>query len=406
MSAPPPDERFFRHAYGRLVATLTSRLGPRHLAAAEDAAQAALLAALETWTAGGVPDDPPAWLFRAAMNHALGELRQEARRGRIAALGSDLLAPGPAGEPGSDVDLLAMLVACCDAAIPVESQPVLALRVLCGFDVREIAARLWATEATVYKRLERARARLRALPGFPALAAGSLQTRLPAVHATLYLLFTEGHLSLHPEAAIRRELCEEAIRLARILAGHPEGATPETHALLALMCLHLARVASRQDAAGGLLLLEEQPRSRWDQALIREGLAWLARSAQGEAFSRYHAEAGVAAEHCLAPSLGETRWERVVACYELLERDGPSPIHTLNRALAVAEWKGPTAGLAVLEGLAPPSWLAGSHLWSAVLADLHRRCGNVDEAARHREAALVAAPTPAVRELLRRRLGS
>src|SRR5216117_1943285 len=145
----------------------------------------------------------------------------------------------------------------------------------------------------------------------------------------LYLLFTEGYLSSHAETAIRRELCNEAIRLTNILAEHPIGQTPETFALLALMHLHAARMPARQDGSGGLILLEEQDRDLWDRTEIQVGLAWLASSGQGDVFSRYHAEAGIAAEHCLAPSLQETRWNHVVECYSLLERLAPSPIHML-----------------------------------------------------------------------------
>jgi RNA polymerase sigma-70 factor (ECF subfamily) len=274
-----------------------------------------------------------------------------------------------------------MLFVCCDGSIPVESQLVIALKTLCGFDVREIAVRLFTTEASVYKRLGRARSRLRESPFLPDdLTGEQFSARLAAVHTILYLLFTEGYLSSHAETGIRRELCDEAIRLTRILAEHPVGGTPETFALLALMHLHAARMTARQDGSGGLLLLEEQDRTLWDQREIQSGLSWLARSAHGDVFSRYHAEAGIAAEHCLAPSLAETRWDRVVECYALLERLSPSAIHTLNRAVAVAEWRGPAEGLAVLEGREPPSWLAGSYSWAAVLADLHRRCGH-DEVA-------------------------
>src|SRR5262249_19766597 len=148
---------------------------------------------------------------------------------------------------------------------------------------------------------------------------------------------------------------------------HPVGGKPDTFALLALMHFHAARMSARQDGSGGLLLLEEQDRSGWDQEEIQTGLAWLAKSAHGDTFSRYHAEAGIAAEHCLAPSFEETRWDRIVECYALLERLAPSVIHTLS-AVAVAEWRGPTQGLAIVEGLGPPSWLAGSYMWMAVLA--------------------------------------
>jgi RNA polymerase sigma-70 factor (ECF subfamily) len=404
------DAHFFRHEYGRLVAMLSRRAGLHHLEAAEDAAQSALLVAVQSWTTG-VPENPSAWLFRVAKNKLLEELRREGRRHRLLDEHGRETEFATAEEPiaflENDVedDLLRMLFVCCDDAIPVESQLVLALKTLCGFDVREISHRLFLTEANAYKRLGRARAVLREVRFTPDdLTEEQLSSRLPAVHAVLYLLFTEGYLSSHSETAIRRELCDEAMRLAQLLGEHPAGNAPETFALLALMHLHAARMTSRQDGAGGLLLLEEQDRSLWDAREIEIGLSWLARSAQGAAFSRYHAEAGVAAEHCLAPSFAETRWDRVIACYELLERLAPSALHTLNRAVAVAELRGPAEGLALLEGLEPPSWLAGSYLWAAVLADLHRRCGHVETARHHAEAALATAPSSAVRETLRRRL--
>jgi RNA polymerase sigma factor (sigma-70 family) len=404
-------EHFFRHEYSRLVATLSRRVGVQHIEAVEDAVQSALMTALESWTIAGLPDNPSAWLFRVAHNGLVGELRKRTRRDRILEQNPTedigIEANGPeiflAGELQDD--LLRMLFVCCDDAIPVESQLVLALKTLCGFDVREIALRLFTSEANVYKRLGRARGRLReAPPRTDRLSDEEIRSRLPAVRSILYLLFTEGYLSSHPEAAIRRELCNEAIRLATLLTQHPLGRAPETFALLALMHLHAARITARQHGSGGLALLEEQDRDLWDWQEIQVGLTWLARSAQGDVFSRYHAEAGIAAEHCLAPSFQETRWDEVVDGYSLLERIAPSPIHALNRALALAEWQGPTAGLAALDGFEPPPWLAGSYMWAAVLADLHRRCGNADTANSYRTLACNAAPTPAVKELLQRRL--
>jgi RNA polymerase sigma factor (sigma-70 family) len=412
LSTPRLVEHFFRHEYARLVATLSRRAGVEHLEAVEDAVQFALMTAIESWALEGQPDNPSAWLHRVSQNKLVEELRRGTRRQRILERhasefvgGPDVVAePLPAGDVHDD--LLRMLFVCCDAAIPVESQLVFALRILCGFDTREIAHRLFMSEANVYKRLERARGRLREVrPRTDDLSAEECAARLPAVHRILYHLFTEGYLSSHAQTAIRRELCDEAIRLTAILAEHPTGGTPETAALLALMHLHSARMTARQDGSGGLLLLEEQDRASWDQREILIGLEWLARSARGEVFSRYHAEAGVAAEHCLAPSFEETRWDRVVECYAMLEQVAPSPIHRLNRAVAVAEWQGPAAGLAVLDDAAPPRWLTGSYLWAAVLADLHRRCGNARAADDHRRAAIDAAPTPAIKALLQRRLG-
>ena len=413
MSAPKLVEHFFRHEYSKLVATLSRRVGVQYVEAIEDAAQSALMAALESWPQTGLPQSPSAWLFRVARNNLIDELRTRSRRHRILEEDAnqniatlqrlpDVLLSGEVQDA-----LLKMLLVCCDEAISVESQLALALKTLCGFDVREIALRLFTSETNVYKRLSRARHRLRQIPrrlGEPELIDEQYVGRVPAVHKILYLLFTEGYLSCRAEAAVRQELCSEALRLTHILAKHPVGHTPETFALLALMHLHAARTAARLDGSGGLLLLEEQNRTLWDQEQIQIGLSWLAKSAQGDTFTRYHAEAGIAAEHCLAPSFEETRWDKVVECYALLEQMAPSPIHRLNRAVAIAEWQGPLAGLAVIKEFEAPTWLAESYLWAAVMADLCGRCGHTDDAKRYRNAALETAPTLAIKELLQRRL--
>lgn len=390
---------------------LTRRVGTRHLERVEDAVQGALMSALTTWTYDAVPENPGAWLYRAASNRLLGDLRQQAGRDRILErLGDDLAEPssGPAASFFADEvrdDSLRMLFVCCRDDIPADSRLVLALKTLCGFSTPEIALRLFTTEANVYKRLSRARERLReSAADLETPPLESLEARLPSVHSVLYLLFNEGYLSAHAEQAIRRELCDEAIRLCTLLAEHPVGAAPETFALLALMHFHSSRLESRLDSAGALLLLEEQDRSRWDPEQMRVGAQWLQRAATGAVFSRYHAEAGIAAAHCFAPSFQETDWQEVAELYAMLERISPSPLHTLNRAVAVAEWRGPEAGLLLLEEIAPPAWLVATHHWDAVLCDLHRRAGHVEAAERHRVRALDSAPTEAVRELLLRRL--
>lgn len=412
LSAPELVEHLFRHAHGKVVAVLVRQVGVQHLQLAEDAVQGALLAALGAWVANGVPQNPEAWLYRVAHNNLVGSLRQDAGRVRILERVSDPMA-GPGAEDATarfegevQDGLLRMLFVCCDEALPQESRLVLALKTLCGFGTGEIAARLFTSEANVHKRLARARETLRQAP--PNLETPPLETlkaRLPSVCSVVYLLFNEGHLSAHPDNAVRRELCEEAIRLATLLASHPVGSTPQVFALLALMHFHLARLASRQDPSGGLLLLEEQDRSLWDVQGIHQGLQWLGRSASGDTFSRYHAEAGIAAEHCLAPSFDQTRWQEIADLYAMLERMEPSPFHTLNRAVALARCQGPHAALQLLEGVVPPSWLVGHHLWAAVLADLHRLAGNVDLATRYGEDALAAAPSDRVRDVLQRRLG-
>lgn len=393
------------------MAVLSRKAGVRHIELVEDTVQSSLMAALTAWTVDGLPDDPGAWLYRVAHNRLLGALRQDAARLRLLDragtdwAGVETTAAVPHFDGEVKDDLLRMLFVCCRDDIPRDSRLVLALKTLCGFSAAEIALRLFTTDANVYKRLARARERLREDSvdlETPPLAV--LASRLSSVHDALYLLFNEGYLSAHAEQAIRRELCDEAIRLTTLLAEHPVGANPETFALLALMRLHASRLTARQDGSGGLLLLEEQDRKLWDAEQIQLGMEWLERAAIGETFSRYHAEAGIAAEHCLAPSFVETRWPEIVDLYAMLERVAPSPLHTLNKAVAVAEWQGPTPGLAVLQDVVPPSWLAGSYLWDAVLSDLNRRAGNSEIAGQHRGRALASAPTDAVRALLQRRL--
>jgi len=410
-SASPPGllDHYFRHEYGRLVSLLVGRVGLQHLEAVEDAVQGALLVALTAWVADGIPQSPGAWLYRVAHNHLLGVLRKDlGHRGILESAheresGEEPVSPAFEGEVHDE--LLRMLFVCSDERIVPESRLALALKTLCGFSTAQIAFRLFTSEESVHKRLGRARERLRQCDvdtQTPPLE--SLRARLPSVHTIIYLLFNEGYLSAHAEHAIRAELCEEAIRLGTLLATHPVGAAPPTFALLALMHLHAARLASRKDATGGLLLLEEQDRSRWDAEHLHQGAAWLERAAHGDTFTRFHAEAGIAAEHCFAPSFADTRWHEIAELYAMLERIDPSPIHTLNRAVAVAEAHGPEAGLAALEGMVPPAWLEGHYLVDAVLADLHHRAGNRATADKHRDQALAAAPSAAVRQLLQRRL--
>jgi RNA polymerase sigma factor (sigma-70 family) len=218
---------FFRHEYSRLVAMLVRRVGARHLEAVEDAVQSALLAALVAWPRSTVPDNPSAWLYRVAHRHFASALRRSIRHGELAA--EHLRSAHPATDTAAvslseDVcdDLLYMLFVCCDDAIPIESQLVLSLRTLCGFDVGEIAERLFLTEANVYKRLARARSRLREAPMFSGeLTSAQLASRLGAVHAVLYTLFTEGYLSSHVDGAIRRELCEDACRAPKAFLERP-----------------------------------------------------------------------------------------------------------------------------------------------------------------------------------------
>jgi RNA polymerase sigma factor (sigma-70 family) len=394
MSTPELPEHWFRRELGRLVSILSRRFGVRRLQLCEDAAQTALLQATRSW-ASGLPDSPESWLYRVAHNYVLDELRREKRDQRYL---SEVRTDYAQQEVPDDV--LRLLFVCADPAIPSESQLVLALKTLCGFSTEEIALRLFQSVDAVHKRLQRARSRLREHAEVQSIDPERVQGVLHMV----YLLFNEGYSSAQPDRLIRRELCDEALRLALMLREEPAGALPETEALLALMCFHMARFDARVDGCGGLLILEEQDRSLWDGALVQRGLDHLVRSARGETVSRYHAEAGIAAEHCLAASYAETDWSEIVRLYEVLERVAPSPLNVLHRAIALAEWKGPDAALAELEAFEAPSWLSDYYLWDATLGELHRRCGNRERAIVHTKRALAAAPTNPEKALLEARL--
>ena len=409
--APALPEHYFRHEFGRLVAALSRRFGVHRVELCEDAVQTALLRAVQSWPQRGQPNDRSAWLYRVALNEVLGALRR-AKRTETSVDDAEQVADEASTDESVFLehevkdDQLRMLFVCANPEIPRESQIVFALKILCGFSVEEISLRLFQSREGVYKRLQRARAALRERVAElePAGSIRELASRLPAVLEILYLLFTEGYSSAQPEKLIRHELCEEAIRLALLLEAHSVGAVPGTAALLALMYLDAARFDSRVDGAGGLLLLEQQDRSRWDRDLIGIGIACLQRAARGDVFTRYHAEAAIAAEHCLAPTYEDTRWAEIARLYQMLDGVAPSPINTLNRAIAIAEWQGPDAGLAVLGTIHPPPWLLGYYLWDATLGELCRRRGDRDRAVAHLTRALESAPTHAEKALLRRRL--
>lgn len=404
-------DHVFRHEYGQLVASLLRRVGVQYVDAVEDAVQHAMVKALDFWCRGDLPENPSAWLYRVALRQLLLDFRSAQRRQTLLAEHT-VLANNDAAEqdeiplPGEMGDsLLRMLFVACNDEIPVESQLVFTLKTLCGFSVKEIALRLFITEANAYKRFSRARQHLKKKPDLlNELTDADLIIRLPMVQRVLYLVFTEGYLSSHADTAIRKDLCEEAIRLVLLLSKSTPGNVPETHALLALMYLHLSRMDARQSASGALLLLGQQDRSQWDKQHIMMGLSFLERSARGDILSRFHVEASIAAEHCLASSFEQTRWDKIVASYEVLERIAPSALHRLNRAVAMAEWQGPQAGLAVLQSMDIPGWLDRSYYWYAVQADLQYRCGEIDLACKSAERAIRSAPTDHIKQLLRKRL--
>jgi RNA polymerase sigma-70 factor (ECF subfamily) len=405
-------EHFFRHEFGRLGAVLTRSLGVRRLDLVEDVVQAALVQALETWSRRGVPEDPAGWLYRTARNLAIDALRRERTYARVLPhLADDAerellpLESHFADEIGDEP--LRLLFVCCHEEVPAESRVALALRMLCGFSTAEIARALLTTDANIQKRIERARERLRELNvGFDTPAATQLRARLDAVLAVVYLLFSQGCHVTHGDTPIRRDLCAEARRLARMLAAHQVGDVPTVHALLALMCFHAARFDARIAPDGAMVLLEEQDRFAWNWNDVREGMAWLAKSTAGDELTRYHVEAGIAWEHCRAPTFADTDWRRIAELYDTLERIAPSPLHSLNRAVAEAYLHGPQAGLERLAAVVPKSVPARYPGWHMVIGELQFRLGRHADAACAWREALRLTTARAEREFLLRRLAA
>lgn len=381
-------EHFFRHESGRLHGALVRVFGVQNLALAEDVTQEAMLRALRGWAMGGVPANPSAWITRVAMNLARDALRHgRMAMGKEGAIITHLELGAVAEDPRTEPhairdDALRLLFVCCHPEVPPDAQVVLALKVLCGFGMREIAQAFLATEAAIEKQLTRTKARIRdAGLGFDLPIGACLGERLDGVLGALYLLFNEGYKATAGDRLLREELCQEAMRLLALVLEHPAGDTPRSHALMALMRLNAARFPTRLDGEGALLRLEEQDRSRWDSRLIAQGLTHLARAATGDELSEYHLQAGIAACHCTAADFASTDWGRILRHYDALLARRASPIVELNRAVVVAQVAGPQAGLAALMAIHHRPRVESLHLLHAVEGELHWRLGAYAEAA-------------------------
>ncbi len=375
-------ERIFRAEYGRAVAVLTRQLGDISLA--EEAVQDAFEIALQRWPAGGVPPAPAGWIITTARNRAIDRLRREAKRDARQEAAMQLLERDEPAEHDVNDDRLRLIFTCCHPALATESQLALTLRLLGGLTTAEIAHAFLVPEPTMAQRISRAKAKIRAA-GIPYRIpeTNELPARLASVLGVVYLVFNEGYSASGGSELIRNELCDEAIRLGRLLVELLPSQT-EVKGLLALMLLVDARRAARTDDDGGFVQLAAQDRDLWDRARIEEGQALLRECLRRDEPGPYQLQAAMNAVHSDARTAADTDWGQIVALYDLLYALVPSDVVALNRAVAVAEVEGPVAGLRLLEALQ----LSRYHLFHSVRADMLRRMGRDADAAEAYRAAI------------------
>ena len=401
-------EALYRSDWGRIVATLIGLIGDFDLA--EEAAQEAFAAAVDQWPVSGVPEFPRAWIIQTARHKAIDRIRRNARfEEKVESYANSGLVrtievPDYDSNEIPD-DRLRLIFTCCHPALALEAQVALTLRTLCGLETDEIARSFLVPSATMAQRLVRAKRKIRdaGIP-YSVPETTEMSARIEAVLTVIYLVFNEGYAATRVGPLVRTDLCAEAIRLGRLVRSLMMPQPPaEVTGLVALMLLHDARRDARVDEAGDIIVLGEQDRSRWDHRQIAEALPLVTAAFRGGP-GPFALQAAIAAVHCQAARAEETDWPQIVSVYDLLERVQPSPIVSLNRAVAVAMAEGAQAGLDLIDQLAATDDLSNYHLLHAARADLLRRLGSAVESAKSYQRALALVTNDAERRFLERRL--
>lgn len=398
----------YRSDWGRIVASLIRHFGDFEVA--EEAAQEAFAVAVNQWRTDGVPEFPRAWIIQTAKHKAIDRLRRQTRfEEKLATYATSGLVE-TVTEPNYDTDeipddRLRLIFTCCHPALALEAQVALTLRTLGGLQTDEIARAFLVPPATMAQRLVRAKRKIRDA-GIPYRVpdASEMPERLDAVLTAIYLIFNEGYAPTRGEPVVRADLCAEAIRLGRLLRTLLSPQPPsEVTGLMALMLLHDSRREARLDAAGDLVVLEEQDRTLWNQDFIAEALPLVEEALQGEP-GQFSLEAAISAEHCKASRPEDTNWLQIVSFYNMLEQLTGSPIVALNRAVAVAMSDGPEPAIQIINSLAASGDLDQYHLLHAARADLLRRMGSMSESGKSYRRALELVTNESERRFLERRL--
>jgi len=399
-------EALYRSDWGRIVAALIRLVGDFEIA--EEAAQEAFTAGVNQWRISGVPEFPRAWIIQTARHKAIDAIRRRTLFNEKLNLYAHELGAGTDVPDYDDAEIpddrLRLIFTCCHPALAFEAQVALTLRTLCGLETEAIARAFLVPPATMAQRLVRAQRKIRdARIPYAVPDANNRAERLDAVLAVIYLVFNEGYTATYGDALVRTDLCAEAIRLGRLVKVLIAPPSAEATGLLALMLLHDSRREARLDQNGDLVILDEQDRSRWDRRQIAEALP-LAAEALGDAPGPYAIQAAIAAMHCRAARAEDTDWPQILRLYDVLERLQPSPIVSLNRAVAVAMAHGPRPALAIMDKLAASGGLDKYHLLHSARADLLRRAGFSAEAADAYARALALVSNNSERRFLERRL--
>lgn len=408
-------DHLFRRESGKLVSVLTHIFGSHNLQLAEDVVQDTLLEALHAWRYKGIPQNPNGWLYTVAKNKALNIVNRDNRIKQFVTREAGLLESAWTAQPAlehffSDQEIaddqLRMMFTCCHTAISTDSQVALMLRTLCGFSIPEISRAFLTTEENIHKRLVRARQKIReANIAFEMPTPGDFEKRTGTVLEAIYLLFNEGYSASAGNDIIRYELCEEAIRLAEMVATHTAVKDKtNVYALLALMLLNASRFYARQDEQGNIIPMAGQDRSKWDNTLVQRGLFYFEKNKDITSLSVYHILAAISAHHCAAQSFAATDWQSILFLYDGLLQIDASPVVLLNRSIALAKVKGPSVALQQLQALESDQFLQSYYLFHATCAELYMEMGQLTVAARYFQKAISLTLIEAEKALLQKKL--